>query len=167
MWDVLIQWCARPASTPLRKILFRFGTRARHQLFVANARKGLFGCPGESPWLPWRIALVGRENRLSRPGELNWRRTLPLIVVAKTRIQRCLSAMADEIWQYRMGGNLTIFNKDHDTAEEGRSRGLPEVKFLQPSMGVRYDCSRARVPKRNNIFLEGGWKLVMHITVLG
>ena len=22
-------------------------------------------------------------------------------------------------------------------------------------MGVRYDCSRARVPKRNNIFLEG------------
>jgi hypothetical protein len=29
--------------------------------------------------------------------------------------------MADEIWQYRIGGNLTIFNKDHDTAEEGRS----------------------------------------------
>jgi hypothetical protein len=64
-----------------------------------------------------------------------------------------------------MGGNLTIFDKDHDTAEEGRSGGLPEVKFLQPSTGVRYDCSRARVPKRNNIFLEGGWKLVMHITV--
>ena len=65
--------------------------------------------------------------------------------------------MADEIWQYRMGGNLTIFDKDHDTAEKG---GLPEVKFLQPSMGVRYDCSRARVPKRNNIFLRG------HIAVL-
>jgi hypothetical protein len=47
--------------------------------------------------------------------------------------------MADEIWQYRMGGTLTVFDKDHDTAEEGRSRGLPEVKFLQPSMGVRYD----------------------------
>ena len=29
------------------------------------------------------------------------------------------SAMADEIWQYRTGGNLTIFDKDHDTAEEG------------------------------------------------
>ena len=27
--------------------------------------------------------------------------------------------MADEIWQYRTGGNLTIFDKDHDTAEEG------------------------------------------------
>ena len=73
--------------------------------------------------------------------------------------------MVDENWQYCIGGNLTIFNKDYDTAEEGRLRGLPEVKFLQPSMGVRYDCSRARVPKRNIVFLEGGWKLVMHITV--
>jgi len=26
---------------------------------------------------------------------------------------------------------------------------------------------RARVLKRNNIFLEGGWKLVVHITVYG
>ena len=26
-------------------------------------------------------------------------------------------AIADEIWQYRMGGNLTIFDKDHDTVE--------------------------------------------------
>ena len=25
--------------------------------------------------------------------------------------------MADEIWQYRTGGNVTIFDKDHDTAE--------------------------------------------------
>ena len=50
-----------------------------------------------------------------------------------------VSAIADEICQYRMGGNLTIFDKDHDTAEEGRLRSLPEVKFLQPSMGVRYN----------------------------
>ena len=74
-------------------------------------------------------------------------------------------------WSTKFGNivwveTLTIFDKDYDTTEEGRSRGLPEVKFLQPSMGVRYDCSRARVPKRNNIFLEGGWKLVMHITVV-
>jgi hypothetical protein len=33
-------------------------------------------------------------------------------------------------------------------------------------MGVRYDFWRARVPKQNNIFSEGGWKLVVHITVL-
>ena len=29
-----------------------------------------------------------------------------------------VSAIADEIWQYCMGGNLTIFDKNHDTAEE-------------------------------------------------
>ena len=51
---------------------------------------------------------------------------------------------------------LTIFDKDYNTAEEGRLRGLLEVKFLQPSMGVRYDYSRARVPKRNNFFFGGG-----------
>ena len=28
-----------------------------------------------------------------------------------------VSAIADEIWRYRTGGNLTIFDKDHDTAE--------------------------------------------------
>ena len=30
--------------------------------------------------------------------------------------------------------SCTIFDKDHDTAEEGRSRSLPEVKFLQPTI---------------------------------
>ena len=32
--------------------------------------------------------------------------------------------MADEIWQYRTGGNLMIFDKDHDTTEEGQPRSL-------------------------------------------
>ena len=35
------------------------------------------------------------------------------------REYNAVSAIADEIWQYRTGGNLTIFDKDHDTAEEG------------------------------------------------
>jgi hypothetical protein len=35
-------------------------------------------------------------------------------------MQRCLCREVDEIWQYRTGGNLTIFDKDHGTAEEGR-----------------------------------------------
>ena len=60
---------------------------------------------------------------------------------------------------------LTVFDKDHDTAEEGRSRGLPEVKFLQPSMGVRYECWRARVPKRNNI-LHIADSLVKYVIVI-
>ena len=38
------------------------------------------------------------------------------------REYNAVSAIVDEIWQYCTGGNLTIFNKDHDTVEEGRSR---------------------------------------------
>ena len=34
-----------------------------------------------------------------------------------------VSAIADEIWQNRAGRNLTIFNKDHDTAEEANREG--------------------------------------------
>ena len=41
-----------------------------------------------------------------------------------------------------MGGNLTIFNKDHNTAEEGWSRiasSPSEAKFLQPSIRLHYN----------------------------
>ena len=77
--------------------------------------------------------MVALENRLSCPGDLLWlaRRTklkrytsssplLPhnyaYLVAAKTRIQHCLCREVDEIWQYHTGGNLTIFDEDHDTA---------------------------------------------------
>ena len=53
---------------------------------------------------------------------------------AKIRIERCLYREVDEIWQYRTGGNLTTFDKDHGTAEEGRLR-----RFLQPSIRLRYN----------------------------
>ena len=33
------------------------------------------------------------------------------------REYNAVSTIADEIWQYHTGGNLTIFDKDHDTAE--------------------------------------------------
>jgi hypothetical protein len=32
------------------------------------------------------------------------------------REYNAVSAIADGIWQYRIGGNLTIFDKNHDTA---------------------------------------------------
>ena len=38
------------------------------------------------------------------------------------REYNAVSAITNKIWQYRTGGNLTIFNKDHDTTEEGQSR---------------------------------------------
>jgi hypothetical protein len=37
--------------------------------------------------------------------------------VAPKREYNAVSAIADEIWQYRTGGDLTIFDKDRDTAE--------------------------------------------------
>ena len=64
------------------------------------------------------------------------------------------SAIADEIWQYCMGGSLTVFDKDHDTAEEGRS----QVRQKQGS------CSQAY---RSEIYLffKEGWKLVTLVAV--
>jgi len=51
-------------------------------------------------------------------------------------VSNAVSAVADEVWQNRTGGNLTIFDKDRDTMETDRE----QLKFLQPSMGVCYDC---------------------------
>ena len=36
------------------------------------------------------------------------------------REYNAVSIIIDEIWQYRMGGNLTIFDKDHDSIEADR-----------------------------------------------
>jgi len=109
-----------------------------HQLYIVIVANGCGYTQGPF-WLPRRIALVGRI-KLKTYEDVR-RRTLPLlpttppsVVAAKTRIQRCLCRKVDEIWQYRTGENLTIFNKDHDTAEEGRSR-----RFLQSSIRIRYN----------------------------
>ena len=55
---------------------------------------------------------------------------------------------------------------------QGDSPGQPLKRSLRAGTCVRYNYSvqlvaiwRARVPKRNNIFPEGGWKLVVHIAV--
>jgi len=107
-------------------------------------------------WLPWRIALVGRENQIKDIRFFLSPSTTPPVVAAKTRVQRCLCREVDGIWQYRTGGNLTIFDKDHDTAEEGRS----QVRQKQSSCSQAYDFAtaiwRACVPKRNILFFQGG-----------
>ena len=115
-------------------------------------RKDLFGCPGELPWLAGRIALVGRGNWVKDVRFLFSPLTTPPLRPPK-REYNAVSATADEIWQYRMGGSLTIFDKDHDTTEEGLIASPPEAKFLQPSIQLRYNYYvqlvaiwRARVP---------------------
>ena len=40
-------------------------------------------------------------------------------------------AIADEIWQYRMGGNLTVFDKDYDAAEIAKVLTAKHTASLQ------------------------------------
>jgi len=56
------------------------------------------------------------------------------------REYNAVSAIADEIWQYRTGGNLTIFDKVHDTAEEGRSR-TAEVLAAKHTASLQLLCT--------------------------
>ena len=87
-------------------------------------RKDLFGCPGESRWLARRIKL--RMYASSSPlfylrlhyGRQNANTTLSL-------------AIADEIWQYHTGGNLTIFDKDYDTVEIAKVLAAKHTASLQ------------------------------------
>ena len=84
-----------------------------------------------------------------------------------------VSAIADEIWQYRMGRNLTIFDKDHDTAEEGQSRtaevlAAKHTASLQLLYTVGGNQARSDARTECKILepsLRGGWKLVVHIAV--
>jgi hypothetical protein len=84
--------------------------------------------------------------------------------------------VADEVWQYRIGGNLTVFDKDHDTAiakvlaakhtaslqllctvggNQARSDALSEFKILErlPKGGVEAgrapDCIKLRSKRRS------------------
>src|ERR1700723_533706 len=75
----------------------------------------------ERLWLHARTLLVALENRVGWPGDQikdvyflfsPFLSTPPLW--ALKREYNAVSAIADEIWQYRKGGNLTIFGKDHD-----------------------------------------------------
>ena len=146
-----------PPSENLRKILFRFGTRVvcsericLHARAFLVALENRLGWPGESPQLARRIKLktyapsyCGRQNA-NTTLSLQWPTKFGNIVRVETS---------------RYSTKITTLRRKADP------RSLPEVKFLQPSMGVRYDCQQARLLKRNNIFREGGWKLVMHITV--
>ena len=64
------------------------------QNFISlRARKDLFGCPGDSPWLARRIKLKTYASFLSPL-------TMPPLWPPK-REYNAVSAVTDEIWQYR------------------------------------------------------------------
>ena len=70
------------------------------------------------------IILVGQENRIEATQNLPDVRFLflPLLPTPPPKREyNAVSAVANEIWKYRTGGNLMMFDEDHDTVED-RSR---------------------------------------------
>ena len=84
-----------------------------------------------------------------------------------TFCSRLYNAEVDEIWQYRMGGNLTIFDKDHGTVlaakhtaslqllcivggNQARSDARTECKILELSLrgGVEVNLQTGKVTVR-------------------
>jgi len=106
----------------MRELQIRYGYPVSpdcHRLYIVIVANGCGYAQGPF-WLPWRFA-VGQENQIKDVRFLFSPLTTPPLWPPK-REYNAVSSIADEIWQYRTGGNLTIFNKDHDTAEEGRSQ---------------------------------------------
>ena len=54
---------------------------------------------------------------------------------AQKREYNAVSAVADKVWQYRTGGNLTIFDKDRDTMETA------EVLAAKHRRSLRLPCT--------------------------
>ena len=75
--------------------------------------------------MPWRFA-VGQENQIED-------------VWPPKREYNAVSSIADEIWQYRTSGNLTIFDKDHDTA--GRKSARSKVLLAKHSASLQLLCT--------------------------
>ena len=93
--------------------------------------------------MPWRIALVGQGNHIGDVRFLfsPFLPTTPLWPLK--REYNAVSAIADEIWQYRTGGSLTIFDKDHDTAEIAKVLAVKHTASLQLLCTVGGDQARS------------------------
>ena len=133
-------------------------------------------------WLHARAVLVTLENYSGWPGELSWLARgvelnlpdvrflfLPLLPTPlPKRGYNAVSAVADEVWQYRTGGNLTIFDRDHDAMKD-RSR-VAEVLVAKHRRSLWLPCTAGGNQAKLNVYRirnlrMGGWKLVMHMAV--
>ena len=118
--------------------------------------------------MPWRIAFVGQENQIEDvhllfspflPRPPSW----PL-----KREYNSVSAIADETWQYRTGGNLTIFDKDHDAADMAKVLATKHTASLQllctvgSSQATVDACAEFKISER---LPKGGVKLVVQQAV--
>ena len=81
-------------------------------------RKDHFGCHGELFWLARGTVLVGQGSRIEATQNLPNVRFLDIrflflsfAYASAKREYNAVSAIADEVWQYRRGGNPTILTK--------------------------------------------------------
>ena len=84
------------------------------------------------------IILLARGSRIEAIQNLPDVRFLflPLLPTpTQKREYNAVSAVADEVWQYRTGGNLTIFDKDRDTMETA------EVLAARHRRSLRLPCT--------------------------
>jgi hypothetical protein len=147
-----------------------------HQPYIASVANAC-GCTQGPFWLPWGIILVALGNCPGWLGEFqgSWIEAiqnlpdvrfffLPLLTyVSKTRTQCCLRREVDGIWQYCTGGNLTIFDKDHDTAEEGR---FQTEAFATIAIYSWWQLGEIECVPNSKSAERGGVKLVMHMAVI-
>jgi hypothetical protein len=103
--------------------------------------------------LPWRIILVGQENRIEAIQNLPDVHFFffPLLPTPlPKRGYDAVSAVADEVWQYHTGGNLTIFDKDNDTMKD-RSR-IAEVLAAKHRRLLRLPCTAGGNQAKLNVY---------------
>ena len=116
--------CTTSFHPPLQRVLqnFKLGTRiqSREQLqrTAVATRKDHFSCHGELFWLARGTILVGQGSRIEATQNLPDVRFLDIrflvlsFAYASTKREcNAVSTIADESWQYRRGGNLTILTK--------------------------------------------------------
>ena len=80
----------------------------------------------------FEISLVGGESNYQSLPDIRFLFLSLLPTPPPKREYSAVSAVADEVWQYRAGGNLTIFNNDHRsrTAEVLAAKHTASLQLL-------------------------------------
>jgi hypothetical protein len=131
-------------------------------------RKDHFGCPGELFWLARGNILVGQGSQIKATQNLPDVRFLDIRFLFLSFANTMLSLRLP----MRFGNIIRVETSRYLTRSRHRSR-----KFLQPSIRLRYNYYVQLVATRRDWMRvpnlkfwsprqRGGWKLVVHITVL-
>ena len=108
--------------------------------------KDHFGCHGELFWLARGAVLVGQGSRIKVTQNLPDVRFLDIrflflsfTYASAKREYSTVSAIADEIWQYRRGGNLTTLQKQGSCSQAYGFATITMYSWWQPGeIGYAY-----------------------------